>query len=283
MSGTKFIYILLFICILFICMWSLANTLRAIRPSTELVSRVYFQKTVNASPYFDNMNTVDLRVRGAATKHAYKNMYLHGFRDFTADQRNIIDNCVKIANDKLRKNFARLYSIPWKLAKIDASLENGFPHTLGDVIILSDAFFSRPIEDMIATLIHEKVHVFQRLYPKETSDIVKAMGFQKYDIDKKELPYRSNPDLPHSCYGTHDGPIIQLYSNNPITLFDSKPVLIKPNKEVTITAHDLGIPSYVHQVEHPYEIMASIVPELALQRRDTSSHIEKIISNMMLT
>lgn len=281
MSGTKFLYIATLILFIFTCVYLVFRKLSHARPRTEWVSKVYFQETVDASPYFDNMNNFDLKVRGALTRKAYKNMYLQGFMNFSTNQRKIIENCLTIANNKLHKNFARLYSIPWKLAKIDASLENGFPHTLGDVIILSDAFFSRPIGDMTATLIHEKVHVFQRLYPKETLEIVKSMGFQTYDIDKKTLRYRSNPDLPHTCYGTHDGPIVQLYNDNPVTLFDSRPILITPTKEITITSHDLGLPSYVHQVEHPYEIMASIIPELALQRRDTSSHIEKIIANMM--
>ena len=39
-------------------------------------------------------------------------------------------------------------------------------------------------------------------------------------------------------------------------------------KYVVLSNEDLGVPSYVGQIEHPYEIMACIIPELVMKRQE---------------
>lgn len=287
MVSVKHISIVLLLLVLVTIVFTIVYTYKLCQTSTYItyIDENYFRNIVNTSDYFMHMNMYDLTVRGADSQHAYIQKYTSGYREFTKEQKNVLQKCVDIANERLKKAYPLLYSIPWKLVKLDVSIENGFPHTLGDVIILSDAFFSRPIEDMTVTLIHEKVHVFQRKHPDLTEQIIKQMGFKRYDIQKERLPYRNNPDLPHQCYGNHEGPIVQVYDSNPRTLAHSRPKLITSTSDMkTKDVHpgDIGVPPYVHQIEHPYEIMASIVPELIMDRQRPSTEVEKAIYNSML-
>jgi hypothetical protein len=59
-------------------------------------------------------------------------------------------------------------------------------------------------------------------------------------------------------------------------------VLVNGTQVKPINARDLGLPDYVHQVEHPYEIMASIIPEIILERKQPSTEAEKTIQKMMV-
>jgi hypothetical protein len=81
--------------------------------------------------------------------------------------------CTQIADDFIANRMPYvpgidpnvLANIPWVLAKINENYENGFPHTRLGIIFLGK-LDSMIKTNLIQTLIHEKVHVYQRMYPK---------------------------------------------------------------------------------------------------------------------
>lgn len=240
------------------------------------VSESYIQEVVKSSTYFNNMNTADLKARCVPSKTAYKDKYITSFTKFSLKEKYHLWHLVSQADILIKHRFPSLYNIPWKFAKLNDSLEAGFPHTLGDIIILSDRFFATPFQTFqINTIIHEKVHVLQRLKPQWATKVIHEWGFVEYNIHEDVPPRRNNPDLPQSVFGLEDGPIMQLYnSDEPKSLSDSSPAVIKKDEIVTVNAMDLQLPLYVNQVEHPYEIMACMVPELILGTQSPSTEFE---------
>ena len=152
-------------------------------------------------------------------------------------------------------------------------------------------------KNFIKTLIHEKVHVFQRLYPDWCDKVIKEWGFANighmYDIintfkNGYELNIfpRNNPDLNECVYAHNDYIILQTYtSSRPTSIADSSPVCIsiKTGKQEYPNILSNVLPSYVHQIEHPYEIMASIIPVILTEKRKEQTHFETVLlSNIAL-
>lgn len=86
--------------------------------------------------------------------------------------------------------------------------EYGWPHTVGNVILMPLQLIERGDTSDIETLIHEKVHVYQRLYPSDLDTYLTANHFKKwkrrsdYDPDR-----RPNPDTDDWVY-THNGQVM---------------------------------------------------------------------------
>jgi hypothetical protein len=149
--------------------------------------------------FFGSMNAADLRARklaqGRQDKAGYLELYMGSFMDFTAKQRKHLAQWTQAA-DALCRPHARLMRIPWKFAMLPPDIEEGLPHTLDAVIVLSDLFFMQAVDRCVETLIHEKLHVYQRLYPlyayKLFHDVWK---YAIFDVQRKYEDARSNPDL----------------------------------------------------------------------------------------
>jgi hypothetical protein len=129
-------------------------------------------------------------------------------------------------------------------------IERDFPHTFGDVIMISAYLLqSESTHKLITTLIHEKIHVYQRMYPLETNVLVqKVWGYKMFGLRNHFKLARNNPDLNGIVYGTN-GAVLQMYnSSTPSSISDSdiKMVVMNPYKIVRSS----------EQHEHPYERMA---------------------------
>ena len=243
-------------------------------PTSEnviFVTKSYMKHDViKNSPYFTRMNEQNLRVRNSQTVEEYRERYTNEIQYFTEPEKAIIVNVIRNISVHL-KFFDKLDSITWKIAKISEDIEMGFPHTLGDVIILGDSFFNLIYEQQLVTLLHEKIHVYQRLYPLETHELIlNVMGFQI----KRENPSlndmkRNNPDINDLTYGKHDFLTMQIFSNKAETLMDSAPMKVN-EKSLEMSninvVKDLDIPVFITQLEHPFEIMASYLPYILLHR-----------------
>lgn len=218
---------------------------------TFIISKEYFKNIINDSIFFERMTEIDLYARKTETKEKYKEKYYNNIENFTNEQIKELNNYInEIDNKKI------LINIPWKFIKLNTNIEGGYPHTLGDVIILSDNFFKFNNKIKNEILIHEKIHIFQRLYPIETNEFIKKMGFNVIcNIDKFPLR-RNNPDINGFCYEKNNKIYIQLYNNKtPYGLQDSNTYLLSiNNNEIEIIDKYNEI-----QYEHPYELMASYV------------------------
>jgi hypothetical protein len=223
---------------------------------------------VTNTDYFNKMSKQDISARNAINIPQYIESYINAYETFTNYERNAIFELVSEANNKLKPSFTNVYTIPWKFCKLNIMIENGLPHTLGDTIIISSNLFSLPYLKALKTLIHEKVHVYQRYNKGKCEELYQLWGFVKYDYGVLLQGTRNNPDISSSIYGTKEGPIVQIYTKQiPSSLLDSQASLIQKstNMVIFIDAEYLGFPSYIKQVEHPNEIMACMVPELVFE------------------
>jgi hypothetical protein len=131
--------------------------------------------------------------------------------EFTPDEKN--DIIKKISTIK------EFEDIQWKFALVDSDYEQGWPHTRQDVI-----FLSRPIPDA-ETLLHEKIHIFERRYPEKAEKMLSDLGFTKTStLIKNYSPLvRSNPDVDMYVWLNKQGvPMVALYnSENPRDMGDT--------------------------------------------------------------
>lgn len=237
------------------------------------ISHQEFKNIISKSSYFDSLTPQDLQVRMINNEKVnYTKYYIDNIRDFSASEKAHVAILVDQAN-KLTSCFPRLHNIPWKFAKVDAHVENGFPHTLGDTIVLSDRFFNIHGDhiDQIKTIIHEKVHVFQRFYPQLTDNLIESWGFKKIKhMSLTDLPSdrRSNPDIQHVYEKDGYIPYQRFTSSTTSSLSQSVPVLISSTSSSSIISiNKLELPNYITQVEHPYEMMAVIIPIVLCNER----------------
>lgn len=132
----------------------------------------------------------------------------------------------------------KLLDIPWKIAITQGrKYENGYPHTRLDVIFIDTTIMNSP--DFVATLLHEKVHVFQRKYPEAMTLWLNTQGYKRYML-RSSLPLaRANPDLDEWVY---------------IDPSTKKEMVAVYNSAQPRSISDVKLSNYAF--EHPFEFMA---------------------------
>ena len=140
-------------------------------------------------------------------------------------------------------------NIPWNIGKIKGLLyEHGLPHTRhDDLIILSgEKNLTGDIRSLTRTLIHEKIHIYQKQNIDDVEKYLKINNFEKYKYREYNDIIRANPDLDGWIYKNRlSGNIYkcEYTSSNPENIMDVK---------------NTGGQIY----EHPYENMAVIISSM---------------------
>lgn len=267
----------------------------------NFLSQVDFSKQVEVASHFGRMNDADLKARSTKDTKVtstvfYRTYYTNSFTNFTDDDKMVIIGAVSKANAKLAA-YTNLRETPWNFVKVTANIENNFPHTIGNMIIVNDIVLASP--ELVKTLIHEKIHVFQRLNNLSTRQLITSLNYASLTPDERAaLPEdvrvrsRANPDLDGHVY-IHKPTrtvIAQVYNSDiPSSIADSAVAGYNANdyyRRVSVTNELLGIPSNLKcQLEHPFEIIACIaaellmVPELA-EKEKQNLYIDEIMKWM---
>jgi hypothetical protein len=244
-----------------------------------------FLETIESSTFFKSLTPWDLRVRNSKNREAYKQRYLNSrIPSLDISQEKVVTDLIKYIDDDLGVGSSVLGTVPWKIVFFqdvteDGMVEGGLCHTMGSFIMFPIEYFTYSRERKISLLIHEKVHVLQRKNPAWAMDITKKLGFEVAgDMGTGgwiEDIRRHNPDLDSFDYGLTKIPgqrIVELYVGES-SLLDTATFLVNPDGETKEihSAEDLGLPSYISQIEHPYEMMACMVPVLVMRRVNTGS------------
>lgn len=232
-------------------------------------TKEHLQDHVLTSPFFRNLTTIDLQVRGFQTgQHAdYAHHYINAFKKVTETDKSIIAKAMKIVHDQL-KDYPNMLYTRWSFVKLSNGIENSFPHTIGDMIILNNLFLKKDIQYIAKTLIHERFHVMQRTHPILFRELYTKMNFAQHSVIRPNL-LRSNPDLDGNLY-IHEKSQripIQLYtsqyvsslsqSSTQVLDMDGSVMSDEPNNEM------FGLPSSFYcQLEHPAEITACLLTEI---------------------
>lgn len=198
--------------------------------------------------YVRNFTIYDLMARKVDSKDEYIKKISQCSKNFSQQQKDIIktacsqaDNFFSNYNNIL--NGKEISKIPWVFCLTynnNYEYENGFPHTRENIIFIPDKIIPNTVTiDLVNTLIHEKIHVYQR-YNKDIMDVIlNNMGYEmttEYNPKK-----RANPDLDYNTYyDRNKGVLLQCYYNSD-----------RPNSISDVTCTDNN-----NIYEHPYELIA---------------------------
>ena len=133
-------------------------------------------------------------------------------------------------------------NIQWKIGCVSGKLyENGLPHTRDDIIIISKQDVQMFSDTKLTkTLLHEKIHLYQKVYPNDIDIYINKNNFTKYKKRTHADNIRANPDLDNWIYKDKDQNILKaVYNENPSSIED-------------INYSPFNSQSF----EHPYEKMA---------------------------
>lgn len=205
-------------------------TVDGVAEKYEDVAHIYFmtyKETANFfakdnDRYVRNMTELDLHARGVKTHVEYMNHIEDTAISFTEDEKELLERCAKDADKYLRNerfkevdygkhlNGNDIADIKWIFANtytnyyLDVIKENeqGLPHTRENIILLSKNVLKNDALNLTNTLLHEKIHIYQRYNPEIFDTIIKEMGLKELDRkDFKQAKYiRSNPDTNNKIY-----------------------------------------------------------------------------------
>ena len=231
----EYFYIVL---ILFIILYfKYDNTKIIFYSSSDIVNRLYFI----LNDYYYRMSTENLKLRNIENITDYLINLNTLFYTCNPYEKKIITNAVYKANKKLSNlhffgfNPNKLKNIPWIFGfSKDSQYEFGMPHTQGDTIILNKNNIY--LSDLVTLLIHERIHIYQKLYPDDVDEFLKYYNFEK--ISKKNNIDRTNPDTNNFIYTRFN----EIY-------------------ECKIIDNNIACTNDNSAYEHPYEFMAYMISE----------------------
>jgi hypothetical protein len=253
------------------------------------ITQSEFVDVVKGSAYFRTMSKADLIARKGIDSNTkepsadvYFATYVSSYKPFSNDQKYKLIQAIQKANNLLAP-YPVFQQIKWKFAKIKNGMEMSYPHTLKDIIITTDDFIKRPLQELTKTLIHEKFHIYQRQFADSITNLVYSLDFvpltspQVLMIDYVlRALMRNNPDLDGAIYmyKPTQKVIAQIYNTSePTNLADSKTVQLALNSYgsnselLRVTNQALGLPdNFQCQLEHPYEITACLITEIIANR-----------------
>lgn len=206
--------------------------------------------------YIANMSNIDIYARKCKNKTDYLNKIAECSSSFSLKEIKILKKYIKIADNFFYNynniiNGKELLNIKWIFAITDKSKDNfeyeeGFPHTRENIIFLTKKILASLQDkelntEIITILIHEKIHIYQRLNKNKMDDIIKKMGFIKIDNDnnKNKLYKRTNPDITDDVY---------------YDIISKKILFFYYNSSTPKHINDINMQNY--SLEHPYEKMA---------------------------
>lgn len=171
-------------------------------------------------PFFDRMSQYDLIAYSVKSKEEFKNKYIKNISKFENEDLEKLNNNNNIANimiDKyIKSNNNSMSMLLSNLKNIKIEILKQpfikYPHTLRQTIFTP--FVIDP-----KTIIHEKIHILQRLYPIEFDNMYKMDNIIKTNYIYKLK--RNNPDNNEFIYSINNNIIVCLYnSENPKNIDD---------------------------------------------------------------
>ena len=206
--------------------------------------------------YAEQLSPLDLHARNVSSSSEYIANIIQTAVSFTQSEKDILDAYTKKADAFLRNtqfkeliysgyiNSNDIANINWVFAKTQnvdkKDYEEGLPHTRGHIIFLSDNVLKYDENSLITTLIHEKIHIYQRYNEELFNKVIGVMGLVETPGTAETKKYmRSNPDTNRNIYidnKTNNAMVCLYRSDKPSNIND---VIMKN-----------------HSLEHPYEKIA---------------------------
>ena len=249
------IYILIVFLILFLLINLLfrpfiSNSLNEMFSINNLNNLTYLNKSElenfllsDTDNYYKSFSELDMKARNINNLDEYYEKIKKSCINPNNYITNILDKAVILCDKKIQKyktygfDGEKCSKIKWNIGIVkNNEYEDGFPHTRANVIIIPINLLKK--DTFIKTMIHEKIHLYQKLYPDDIDNYLNKNGFTKFIPKTSDI--RANPDLDNWIYKNKDGEIMKkIYNQNPKSLSDVK----------TFPTENL-------KNEHPFEWMA---------------------------
>ena len=200
--------------------------------------------------YHKSFTKKDLNVRNISNPNEYIDKIYNSVSEFNNNEKKTLEKCInKISKNLDKVNFdyfngEKANNIIWKIGCIDGNeYENGLPHTRNNVIILNKNDLQKNSTNyIISTLIHEKVHIYQKMYPEDINNYLEKNNFKRI-AERSALNnsenIRANPDLDKWVYQDNNKMYKAIYQPSAKTVSD-----------VQYSSND------GQKSEHPFEKMA---------------------------
>ena len=219
----------------------------SLSPSIRFLSKQECQALMkdDKDDFIKSMSDIDIHARNASSKDEYTQKAINACKDFTSYDKSRIQSLMASIKPVDLAPFG-IDNAKWNNLRLNIAFsyyEEEYPHTRGDTIILNTRTMSRTDADLINTIIHEKVHIYQKTYPQETEDYLRSIGFTKMVPISKYPLGRLNPDTDRMVYKDSTGRIYigEYNSAQPSGLWD-----------INTSA----------EAEHPWEIMAYKIADM---------------------
>jgi hypothetical protein len=200
--------------------------------------------------YVEDLSDLDIIALKSSSKQDYINKIVSDARDFTKEEKKLLIKACEKADNFLYNytnipqiNTKKIANMDWVLSKTNGEwYEAGYPHTREDIIFITDEVISHP--ELTRIMIHEKIHVFERLYPEEIEEWMMVNGYRKHSLLKDYPLARSNPDVNGIVYKSKEGclTLAQFKNKKPSGIDDATYPCGRDWK-----------------YEHPYETLAYII------------------------
>ncbi len=178
--------------------------------------------------YVKDMTSLDIKALKSSSKEDYLNKSISDASNFTNEEKKILIRACGEADDFFRKfnkipniNFKNIADIKWVLSKTEGKYyEGGYPHTREDIIFITPDVIHH--YEVVRIMVHEKMHIFERLFPDEMKVWMDAEGYKPYKKFRDYPMGRSNPDLDGIVYLDKNGneTIVQFTTMNPTSIDD---------------------------------------------------------------
>ena len=148
--------------------------------------------------YYDSFSDLDLKARNVKSLDEYLRKIRSVCFYSDADKNKIIRRCITRASKEDKGKWIdmdKLRALPWKIAVTSggSTYEYGFPHTRGDVIVVNEKDV-KDDDEFVDTLLHEQMHVYQKMYPEDFQKYLDSEGFVRYCRRNLMPNVAANPD-----------------------------------------------------------------------------------------
>lgn len=157
--------------------------------------------------FYQRFQPHDYHARNISSIPEYMEKIKPEMCEFSITEKLYLVKCTKLADQRLKRVFLtgfdgeKAAKMKWKIGCISGKrYEEGLPHTINDTIIIERSIIQHySVKDLVDTLIHEKVHLYQKKYKEDVLRYLTTYfkAIDKRTVDKK---MRVNPDTDDIIY-----------------------------------------------------------------------------------
>jgi hypothetical protein len=232
------LYLYIYLILLIIVYYYYTNSITIIFLNNYQLAHYLIQDKDN---YYSSLSLENLQLRNIEDKGIFLANIHNYLYTLTNREKIIVQNAIYKAHNLLKNiningfNYSKLKNYKWIIGcSYGTKYEFGYPHTRNNIIILNyDNIYE---ENLYKTLIHERIHIYQKLFPNDIQQYLQFNNFKKYI--KQDSYHLANPDTDNYIYTLNN----QIY-------------------ECRIYNNSLEYTNNNFHYEHPYEFMAYTITQ----------------------